>query len=50
MTFFNLEGERQWKVMHMGALSSVLKFVSTMMIIQVEWDTFSKERRLKNVA
>ena len=42
LAFFILEGNWQWKVMHMGTLNAAPTFVAMMKKIYMEWDTLDK--------
>ena len=39
----------RWKVIPMGSLNTATTFVAMMRKLQMEWDTLSKERVLKNL-
>ena len=47
MDFFNQDGKRQWKVIHIGALNSAPEFVEIMTKLQQNWVTLDNERKLK---
>ena len=50
LAFFTPDGKRRCKVMPIGDLNADPTFVAITTKIQLEWDTLSKQRVLKNVA
>ena len=50
LELFTPDGKWRCKLMPIGDLNAYTTFLATTMKLQMEWDTLSKERGLKNVA